>query len=143
MIAAAGRHDDEAFWWIRACAHESPEALQEPGNGWVALDRKIAAGLMLICHGELGRELTQMSTTMYNNDLIVRGRSLLAVVFRYYASSTSGQVLYDLNHLQSLRLVGDNAEGFHNAWNMVMAELSSTPAEETLQYLYYHQIKLS
>ncbi len=105
------------------------------------MDRKIAAGLMLICHGELGRELTQMSTTMYNNDQIVRGRSLLAVVFRYYASSNSGQVLYDLNHLQGLRMVGDNVEGFHNAWNMVMAELSSTPAEETLQYLYYQQVK--
>ena len=51
-------------------------------------------------------------------------------------------MLYDLNHLQSLKVVGDNVEGFHNAWNMVMAELQSTPAEETLQYLYYHQIKL-
>ena len=40
-----------------------------------------------------------------------------------------------------IRLIGDNVEGFHNAWNMVMAELSTTPAEETLQYLYYHQIK--
>ncbi len=82
VIAAAGRHDDEAFYWIRACAVESPADLSTPGEGWVALDRKIAAGLMLICHGELGRELTQMSTTMYNNDQIVRGRSLLAVVFR-------------------------------------------------------------
>ena len=105
------------------------------------MDRKIATGLMRICHGELGRELTQMSTTMYNNDQIVRGRSLLAVVVRYYASNNSGQVLYDLNHLQSLSMVGDNVEGFRNAWNMVMAELSSTPAEEARQYLYYHQIK--
>ena len=105
------------------------------------MDRKIAAGLMLICHGELGRELTQMSTTMYINDQIVRGRSLLALVFRCYASSQSGQVLYDLNHLQGLRLIGDNVDGFHNAWNMVMAELSATPAEETLQYLYDHQIR--
>ncbi len=80
MIAAAGRHDDEAFPWIRACARERPEDLQEPGPGWISLDRKIAAALMLICHGELGRELTQMSTTMYNNDQIVRGRSLLALV---------------------------------------------------------------
>ena len=96
---------------------------------------------MRVCHDELGRELTQMSTTMYNDNQIVRGRSLLAFVFRYYASGNSGQVLYGLNHLQSLKMVGDNVEGFHNAWNMVMAELSSTPAEETLQFVYYTQIK--
>ena len=68
VIAAAGRHDDEAFPWIQACATESPEDLCIPGEGWVSLDRKIAAGLMRIYHGELGRELTQMSTTMYNDN---------------------------------------------------------------------------
>ena len=112
VIAATGRHDDEAFPWIRACARERPEDLQEPGPGWISLDRKIAAALMLICHGELGRELTQMFTTMYNNDQIVRGRSLLAFVFRYYASSQNGQVLYDLNHLQGLKWLGTTLKGF-------------------------------
>ena len=141
VIAAAGRHDDEAFPWIQACATESPEDLCIPGEGWVSLDRKIAAGLMRICHGELGRELTQMSTAMYNDNQFVRGRSLWALVFRYYASGNSGQVLYDLNHLQGLKMVGDNIEGFHNTWNMVMSELASRPAEDTLQLADYHQIK--
>ena len=82
-----------------------------------------------------------MSTTMYNDGQIVRGRVLLALVVRYYASGNSGHVLYDLNHLQGLKMVGDNIEGFHNTWNMVMSELASRPAEETLQFVYYHQIK--
>ena len=55
--------------------------------------------------------------------------------------ANSGQVLYDVNHLQGLKMVGDNTEGFHNTWNMVMSELASRPAEETLQLVDYNQIK--
>ena len=66
-------------------------------------DRKIAAGLTRICDGEIGREISQMTNAMYNDGGIVRGRVLLAVVFRYYASGNSGQVLYDFNHFQGLK----------------------------------------
>ena len=62
-------------------------------------------------------------------------------MFRHYASGNSGQVLCDLNHLQSLKMVGDNIEGFHNTWNMVVSELASRPEETTLQFVYYHRIK--
>ena len=37
--------------------HESDD-LEAPGNGWVTLDRKLAAALTKISHGELGRMLT-------------------------------------------------------------------------------------
>ncbi len=115
--------------------------LHNPGEGWIALDRKIAAGLTRICHGEIGREITHMSTTMYNDGQIVRGRVLLALVFRYYASGNSGQVLYDFNHLHGLKMIGGNIEAFHNTWNMVVSELETRPDEKLLQYLYYSQIK--
>ncbi len=38
-------------------------------------------------------------------------------------------------------MIGDNIEGFHNTWNMVMSELESRPADGLLQFLYYNQIK--
>jgi hypothetical protein len=89
-ISAAGRQDDDAFHWINKCATDVPYSLQTPGDGWISLDRKIAAGLTRICHGELGREITQLANTMYYDGQIVRGRVLLALVFRDYASGTSG-----------------------------------------------------
>ncbi len=58
-----------------------------------------------------------------------------------YASGNSGQVLCDLDHLQSLKMTGDNIEGFHNTWNMVISELASQPDLATVQFVYYNQIK--
>ena len=78
---------------------------------------------------------------MYNDNKIVRGRVLLAFVFRYYTSGNSGQILYDLNHLQSLMMKGDNIECFHNTWNMLISELATQPYQATLQLVYYNQIK--
>ncbi len=140
IISAAGRQDDDAFHWVDKCATQEPHTLQEPGEGWIALDRKIAAGLTRICHGEIGREITQLCNNMYNDKQIVRGRVLLALVFRYYASGNSGQVLYNFNHLQGLKMIGDNIEGFHNTWNMVLSELETRPDEKLLQHLYFTQV---
>ena len=88
-----------------------------PGTGWVSLDRKLAAALTRIAHGEIGRELSQKTTESLSWNEIVRGRALLAIVFRYYAHGNNGQVLYDMNHLQSLKMKDSNLESFHNSWN--------------------------
>ena len=58
-------------------------ALEEPGEGWVSLDRKLAAAITKIARGEIRREITQYNTTTLNNHLVVRGRVLLAILFRY------------------------------------------------------------
>ena len=68
-------------------------------------------------------------------------RALLAIVFRYYAHGNNGQVLYDMNHLQSLRMKDNNLESFHNSWNLVMSELEFVPDPATLQFWYYQQVK--
>ena len=60
---------------------DDPWALDDPGEGWISLDRKLAAALTKIDHGEIGREITQTTTTALNNNLVVRGRVLLASVF--------------------------------------------------------------
>ena len=86
-------------------------SLEEPGDGWISLDRKLAAALSKVAKGEIGRELQQHQTTSLNNMQVARGRVLLAMVFRYYASSSTGQVMYDMNHLQTLKLHNDNLDG--------------------------------
>ena len=108
IVSAAGRQDDLAQDWIMRVETDESWTLEDPGEGWVSLDRKLAAALTKIAKGEIGREITQHNTTALNNNRVIRGRVLLALVFRYYSSGTTGQVMYDMNHLQTLTLHGDN-----------------------------------
>ena len=76
-----------------------------------------------------------------NNNTIARGRVLLAIVFRYYASGQNGQAVYDMHHVQSLVMKGDSLEAFRNTWNLVISELSVEPENTLLQCWYFRQIE--
>ena len=82
-----------------------------------------------------------MTTQSLSRNEIIRGRALLAIVFRYYAHGNNGQVLYDMNHLQSLRMKDSNLESFHNSWSLVMSELKFVPDPATLLFWHYNQLK--
>ena len=62
-------------------------------------------------------------------------------MFSYYASGNSGQVLYDMNHLQSLVMKDNSLEASRNTWNMVLSALATKPSPEVLHYWYSKQIK--
>ena len=49
---------------------------ETPGAGWVSLDRKLAAAITEISHGEFGRELTLASCAAHNQGRIARGQGL-------------------------------------------------------------------
>ncbi len=83
--SAAGRHDDSAFEWVMRV--ETHEAV-----GWVTLDRKLAAVLTNISHGELGRQLTLTSNAALSCGQVARGRALLALVFEYYSDGKDTMV---------------------------------------------------
>ncbi len=103
-----GRQDDLAQDWILQVETHDPSDLEDPGDGWLPLDRKLAAALTKIAHGEIGRQITQATTIALNNNMVARGRVLLALVFRYYASGSNAQVLYALNQLHKLVLICDH-----------------------------------
>ena len=46
-----------------------------------------------------------------------------------------------MSHLQSLVMVDNNLEGFHNTWNMVLSELTFVPEKSTLLFWYFKQIQ--
>ena len=106
IISAAGRQEDIAFPWVMKCESHEPSQLSWPGTGWVSLDRKLAAALTRIAHGEVGRELSQKTTESLSQNEIVRGGTLPAIVFRYYAHGSNGQVLYDMDHLSVAQYEG-------------------------------------
>ncbi len=65
--------------------HEAVD-LETPGDGWVTLDRKLAAALAKISRGELGRQLTLTSNAALNSGQVARGRVLLALFLEYYSA---------------------------------------------------------
>ena len=54
--------------WIMKVETEEPWALEDPGEGWISPDRKLAAALTNIARCEIGREITQHNTTALNNN---------------------------------------------------------------------------
>ncbi len=57
---------------------------------FATLDRKIAASLTKLAQGELGRQITQRNDeALYKECRMARGRELLCIVFRYYATGKS------------------------------------------------------
>ena len=53
VVSAAGRQDDLAQEWIMKVDNEEPWALEDPGEGWISLDRKLASAIPKIARGEL------------------------------------------------------------------------------------------
>ena len=52
IISAAGRQDDLAQEWILKVETHNPADLEDPGEGWISLDRKLAAASTKNAHGE-------------------------------------------------------------------------------------------
>ena len=78
VISAAGRQDYLAQEWILKVETHDTTQLEEPCEGWISLDRKLAAAKTKITHGEIGRQITHATTTALNNNTVARGRALLA-----------------------------------------------------------------
>ncbi len=127
-------------WILKGEAHD-PTDLEDPGEGWVSIDRELAAALTKIARDELGRQITQAGTIALSNNTVARGRVLLSTACRYYASGNNALVLYDIIHLQKLTLKEDNFDSFHNTWTMVLSELSEPPDPKLLLHLYFKQVQ--
>ncbi len=49
--------------------------------------------------------------------------------------------MFSLNDLQKVTLRGDNIEGFHNSWVIVLSGLSKAPDLDALEYCYFQQVQ--
>ena len=77
VIDAAGRHDDECLPWIKEVETLKPEDLENPGDGWLCLDRKLASALMKIASGEMGKKMTLASSAAVSSGILdARPRAL-------------------------------------------------------------------
>ncbi len=86
IIAAAGRRDNRAMDWVLVVDEASIDELGHPGTDRASLVRMLASAIAEIAHGELGRQITMMSSSAICARRIEKGRRLLRLVFSYYAS---------------------------------------------------------
>jgi hypothetical protein len=91
----------------------------------------------VIAHGELGRQVNLMSSSAMSAGRIARGRSLLHLVFSYYASGATADLMYDIHHLHRITLNGYHIVSFQNKCIMVLSELEKTPDPEVIQHGYH------
>ena len=115
--------------------------LDIPGDGWISLDRKLAAALTKISEGEFCHHWT-LATTAALNKNEQRGEEHCYV----RCSSTirlekSAELMYEISHLHRIVLRGENLESFQNNWIMVLSELKKTPDPDVAQHLYFRQIQ--
>ena len=141
IVSAAGRHDDSALEWVMKVETHEAVDLETPGDGWVTLDRKLAAALAKTSHGELGRQLNLTGNAALSRGQVARDRVLLALVFEYYSAGKNAIVMFDINHIQRITLKGDSLESLQSAWTMVMSELGTAPDPAILQYCYFRQLQ--
>jgi hypothetical protein len=111
-------------------------------KGFERLDRKFAAALTKIAHGELGRVIIQTNeNAMVRERRFARGRELWFTIVEYYSTGRNAEVMFSLNDIQLVRMKGDNLEGFQNTWNMVLSGLPKVPDMEIQEHCYFEQIK--
>ncbi|MCP3879628.1 MAG: hypothetical protein GY701_14740, partial [Sulfitobacter sp.] len=144
LVAAAGRPDEKGIAWGREVEDETkpPAYFAVSGRRFATIDRKFGAALSKVATGELGRKSTQLQDqAMQNDHRMIKGREVLRVIVRYYATGKNAEVMFSLNDLQKVTLRGDNIENFQNTWEMVLGRLPRQPDPDVLLYCYHQQVK--
>ena len=139
----SARPDDKALEWARTVEDEnlSEESFFKVPKKFATLSRKLSSQLQRIATGELGRQITQKVEDCLKQGKSAPGLVLLRMILKYYSSGRHAEAVFNLNDLQKVTIKGGNLEGFQNTWNMVLKGMRKPPDEETLEFLYYEQVK--
>jgi hypothetical protein len=79
---------------------------------------------------------------------MVRGRQLLFLIYQRYKTAEQAGALFNITDLMKVRLNKGpdpmkSLEGFLNAWETTLADMSAMPAETHLEHLFLEQVKHS
>jgi hypothetical protein len=98
LVAGSYIDSDAAFAWILEV--ELPYATFKsfggrPDDRFRKLDSLLAAGLLSVASGDLGREITYQSELEAKVGRLIKGRQILWIVYEYYHSRGTAGSLYD------------------------------------------------
>ena len=124
IVCAQDKDPTKVMKWLRKV--EDPKTrfddLDDPGRGYVTLDRKLAAGLTHILSGELSRSIHNIRQALMRECKLVSGRQFLFELYRHFATSPMAGPLLGVQDLTEIRWFGDGQkQSFRNYWESQMA----------------------
>ena len=145
-VSTASGKGEKGYRWITEVEAEgqSFDALAHSGRTFGSLDQKLAAALVAIAKGELGRQITHASETERREGRCVKGRQLLFLVYQYYRIDEAAGALYNIHDLWNVTFVNDDKmEGFLASWDALLAGMKKTPSDEDLEVIFLRQMRKS
>jgi hypothetical protein len=144
VMAASGRGRDAFQWILRTeMAGSTMEALAD-SEGYESLDNKLAAALMRVTKGGLGRKLSFLAETFAREGRPLTGRQCLFVIYGNYKVDEAAGALFNLQDLISVKYLGDSQmEVFLHNWESVLCGMAEEPSEATKELLFLEQVRRS
>ena len=143
-VAACSSDPDKALNWIMEVERidASFDNLVKSGL-FRTLDTKLASALAKVCsHGLIGQEINTKSEEAAKNNVLLRGRQILLMIYQHYQLGETQGALLGLKHINAVRFRSEaHLEAFKNDWEMVLTNMKSVPDQETLRELLLEQIK--
>ena len=112
-------------------------------EGYETLSYKIAAGLIVACHGEFKRNIELMEAKLEKKGESLNGRQLLFLVYEHYKLQEVDAKLFDFNDLLGVHLKGDNLVALVNDFEATLDGMAKEPDEDVKCNLFTNQIELS
>ena len=95
--SASGRGDDKAMAWIMRPEKRGPDRAMytRSTKDFMTLDKKLAAAIIKVANGELGREIHQyVEHTQTHEERMPKGRELWCMILQYYKTIVERQFMH-------------------------------------------------
>jgi hypothetical protein len=137
-VSAASGRGEEAFTWV--LRSETPgttiEEVQD-SEDLPGLDIKLAAAVVKIAKGEVGRTLSRLAESLARTGQLLKGRQCLVVIYDQYRIDEAATGLYNITDLMSVKWMGDaKMELFLSNWESILTGMEEEPSENTKKLLF-------
>ena len=110
LVEASGRKDETPIiQWIQCTEVEGTrhEDFEESGDGFETLDRKLAAALIRVIKGELGRKVHLESQKMHLRGKVLKGRQVYWMILSTFRTNPNMGVVYGVRDISKVQWLGD------------------------------------
>jgi hypothetical protein len=111
------------------------------GQECKVLDMDLAAALVAVAHGEVGREVTTYAENCAKDKKLLRGRQAFWLICQWFKIAEEAGSLLDLADLLKVQCEGVGLPTFLQNWNTVLSGMKVLPDDATLATLFHLQVK--
>ena len=130
--------------WVRQAEEfdtVSDEQLAVVPRKFFQLDKRLSCALQRVATGELGRKIAMVTEAEMKQDRSAKGIVLLRMIFDYFRTNRTVDVVYEITDLDAVRIKGNNVEAFQNTWVSVLTGMNQVPDDRSLEVLYHDRVE--